>query len=75
MYKRTGYESYALPGDPIEKSYNEGKTYYGALGSQKGEATNFVAVGSSAHGSLGDDYYSQNFYEQNLYRNSFWRKT
>ena len=69
-YKRTGYESYALPGDPIEKSYNEGKTYYAALGSQKGDATNFVAVGSSAHGTLGDDYYSQNFYEQNLYRDS-----
>lgn len=67
-YKRTGYESYALPGDPIEKSYNEKKALYASLGSQKGDVTNFVAVGSSAHGSLGDDYYSQNFYEQNLYR-------
>ena len=67
-YKRTGYESYALPGDPIEKSYNEKKTLYASLGSQKGEAVNFVAVGSSAHGALGDEYYSQNFYEQNLYR-------
>ena len=67
-YKRTGYESYALPGDPIEKSYNEKKTLYASLGSQKGEAVNFIAVGSSAHGALGDEYYSQNFYEQNLYR-------
>lgn len=67
-YKRTGYESYALPGDPIEKAYNKKQTLYASLGSQKGEATNFVAVGSSAHGSLADDYYSQNFYEQNLYR-------
>lgn len=69
-YKRTGYESYALPGDPIEKSYNEKKTLYASLGSQKGEAINFVAVGSSGHGSLGNEYYSQNFYEQNLYRDA-----
>lgn len=67
-YKKTGYESYALPGDPIEKSYKREKTLYGPLGAQKGEATNFVSIGSSAHGHLGDDYYSQNFYEQNLYR-------
>ena len=67
-YKKTGFESFALPGDPIEKSYNEEKTYYGSIGAQKGEVTDFIAVGSSAHGCLGDDYYFQNFYELNLYR-------
>ena len=44
------------------------KTYYGSIGAQKGEVTDFIAVGSSAHGCLGDDYYFQNFYELNLYR-------
>ena len=67
-YKKTGYESFALPGDPIEKNYNDKKSFYGSLGSQKGEVTNFIAVGSSAHGNLGDDYYFQNYYEQNLYK-------
>ena len=53
-----------------KKAIIKKKTLYASLGSQKGEATNFVAVGSSAHGSLGNEYYSQNFYEQNLYRDA-----
>ena len=69
-YNRAGFESFALPNDPLDKAMTEGKAYYAALGTQKGEATNFVAIGSSAHGCLGDEYYSQNFYEQNLYRQS-----
>tara|TARA_B110000027_G_scaffold108082_1_gene115129 strand:+ start:2513 stop:3931 length:1419 start_codon:yes stop_codon:yes gene_type:complete len=67
-YKRAGFESYALPSDPLTKSMNEGKAVYNSLGTQKGEATNFIAVGSSAHGVLNDQYYFQNFYEPNLYR-------
>ena len=67
-YTKTGYESYALPGDPIEKNYKNKKTFYGPLGAQKGDVTNFISVGSSAHGNLADDYYFQNYYEQNLYR-------
>ena len=67
-YKKTGYESFALPGDPIEKNHQNKKTFYGPLGAQKGEVNNFIAVGSSAHGNLADDYYFQNYYEQNLYR-------
>ena len=67
-YKRAGFESYALPSDPLTKSMEDGKAVYNSLGTQKGEATNFIAVGSSAHGVLNDDYYFQNFYEQNLYR-------
>ena len=67
-YSRAGFESYALPGDPLAKSISDKKAVYNSLGTQKGEATNFVAVGSSAHGVLNDDYYWQNYYEPNLYR-------
>ena len=67
-YSRAGFESYALPNDPLTKSMQTKKAVYNSLGTQKGEATNFIAVGSSAHGVLNDEYYFQNFYEQNLYR-------
>lgn len=67
-YSRAGFESYALPDDPLTKSMKTKKAVYNSLGTQKGEATNFIAVGSSAHGVLNDEYYFQNFYEQNLYR-------
>lgn len=67
-YSRAGFESYALPDDPLSKSMSEKKAVYNSLGTQKGEATNFIAVGSSAHGVLNDDYYFQNYYEQDLYR-------
>ena len=67
-YERAGFESYALPDDILAESMSKGEAYYASLGTQKGEVTNFIAVGSSAHGCLGDDYYFQNFYEQNLYR-------
>ncbi len=66
-YNRAGFESYALPNDILSKSMDQGKAYYASLGTQKGDVTNFVAVGSSAHGCLGNDVYFQNFYEQNLY--------
>ena len=67
-YERAGFESYSLPNDPLAKSIKEKKAVYNSLGTQKGEATNFIAVGSSAHGVLNDQYYFQNFYEQDLYR-------
>lgn len=67
-YNRAGFESYALPADPLDNSMKEKKAVYNSLGTQKGGATNFIAIGSSAHGCLGDDYYFQNYYEQNLYR-------
>ena len=67
-YTRAGFESYALPGDPLAKSITDKKAVYNSLGTQKGEATNFIAVGSSAHGVLNDQFYWQNFYEPNLYR-------
>ncbi len=69
-YDRAGFESFAKPEDPLIKAMKEGNAYYNSLGTQTGEATNFIAVGSSAHGALGDDYYFQNFYEQKLYKES-----
>ena len=65
-YLRAGFESYALPGDPLSQSMKDKKAVYNSLGTQKGEATNFIAVGSSAHGVLNDMFYFQNFYEQKL---------
>lgn len=67
-YTRAGFESYALPNDPLASSITDKQAVYNSLGTQKGEATNFIAVGSSAHGVLNNDYYFQNFYEQPLYR-------
>ena len=72
-YTRAGFESYSLPTDPLTKSITEKKAVYNSLGTQKGEATNFIAVGSSGHGVLNDQFYFQNFYEQNLYRDSLER--
>lgn len=69
-YSRAGFESYALPSDPLAKSMETKSAVYNSLGTQKGEATNFIAVGSSAHGVLNDKFYFQNFYEQNLYRDA-----
>ena len=69
-YEKTGYESFALKGDPIADALSNKKALYASLGTQKGEATNFIAVGSSAHGNLGNDYYFQNYYEQNKYRDA-----
>jgi len=67
-YSRAGFESYALPNDPLTESIKSKKAVYNSLGTQKGDATNFIAVGSSAHGVLNDKYYFQNFYEQPLYK-------
>lgn len=67
-YERAGFESYALPTDPLAKSMHEKKAVYNSLGTQKGAAINFIAVGSSAHGVLNEQYYFQNYYEQDLYK-------
>ena len=69
-YEKTGYEMFALKGDPISKAVKEKKALYASLGTQKGEATNFIAIGSSCHVNLGNEYYFQNFYEQNKYRDA-----
>ena len=67
-YERAGFESYVLPDDPINEAIKNKKALYNALGTQKGAATNFVSVGSSAQNSLGDDYYAQNYYSVTQYK-------
>jgi oxygen-independent coproporphyrinogen-3 oxidase len=67
-YKKAGFESYALPDDPLIKAMSNEKALYNSLGTQTGDVTNFIALGTSGGGCLGDDYYFQNYYEQNKYR-------
>ena len=67
-YIRTGFECYSLPDDPMTKAFKEGTGHYGAAGHQTGGRVNFIAVGSSAKGNLGDDYYSQSYYDLSSYK-------
>jgi len=67
-YVRAGLESYALPTDPLSKAIDNENALYASLGTQTGAATNFVSIGSSGSGCLGEEYYSQNTYEQASYR-------
>jgi oxygen-independent coproporphyrinogen III oxidase len=67
-YIRTGFECYSLPDDPMTKAFREGTAHYAASGHQTGGRVNFIAVGSSAKGNLGDDYYSQSYYDLPSYR-------
>jgi oxygen-independent coproporphyrinogen III oxidase len=69
-YIRVAFESYALPSDPMVKAKKEGKVHYGAAGTQRGGRVNFVGVGSSTKGNLGDEYYSQNTYALEAYKKS-----
>ena len=43
--------------DPLAKAMDNEKALYASLGTQIGAATNFVSVGSSASGCLGNEYY------------------
>jgi oxygen-independent coproporphyrinogen-3 oxidase len=52
----------------MTKAFREGTAHYGASGHQTGGRVNFVAVGSSAKGNLGDDYYSQSYYDLPSYK-------
>ena len=67
-YSRAGFENFALPENVLAERIDSGDAVYNSLGTVTGDAMNFFAVGSSAHGALGDDFYFQNYYEQNLYR-------
>ena len=67
-YIRTGFECYSLPDDSMTKAFREGTAHYGASGHQTGGRVNFVAVGSSSKGNLGDDYYSQSYYDLPSYK-------
>ena len=42
--------------------------HYGASGTQTGGRVNFVGVGSSTKGNLGDEYYSQSNYSLEAYK-------
>ena len=46
----------------------QGKVHYGAAGTQRGGRVNFIGVGSSTKGNLGDEYYSQNTYNLDAYK-------
>ena len=67
-YIRVAFESYALPTDPMIEAKKQGKVHYGAAGTQRGGRVNFVGVGSSTKGNLGDEYYSQNAYNLDVYK-------
>ena len=67
-YVRVAFESYALPSDNIVKELKEKKVHYGAAGTQSGGRVNFVGVGTSTKGNLGDDYYHQNHYDLKAYK-------
>ena len=67
-YLRVAFESYALPTDPMIEAKKQGKVHYGAAGTQRGGRVNFVGVGSSTKGNLGDEYYSQNAYNLDVYK-------
>ena len=67
-YVRVAFECYALPDDPMTKEKRKGKVHYGAAGTQTGGRVNFIAVGSSSKGNLGDEYYSQSFYDLRSYK-------
>ena len=60
-YVRAGFESFAKPNDILAGAIDNTQATYNSLGTVTAEALNFVAVGSSAHGALGDDYYYQNY--------------
>ncbi len=67
-YERIAFESYALPTDSMAKAAKEGELHYAAAGTQSGGRVNFVGVGSSTKGNMGDEYYSQNVYDLNSYK-------
>ena len=46
----------------------KGNVHYGASGTQTGGRVNFVGVGSSTKGNLGDEYYSQSYYDLTTYK-------
>ena len=67
-YLRVAFESYALPSDNMVKELKEKKVHYAAAGTQSGGRVNFVGVGTSTKGNLGDDYYHQNHYDLKAYK-------
>ena len=67
-YLRVAFESYALPTDSMVKEHENKQVHYAAAGTQTGGRVNFVGVGTSTKGNLGDDYYHQNHYDLKAYK-------
>ena len=67
-YIRVAFESYALPDDNMVKELEKKNVHYAAAGTQTGGRVNFVGVGTSTKGNLGDNYYHQNHYDLKAYR-------
>ncbi len=67
-YIRVAFESYALPTDNMVTELKKKKVHYAAAGTQTGGRVNFVGVGTSTKGNLGDDYYHQNHYDLKAYK-------
>ncbi len=67
-YIRVAFESYALPEDNMVKELKKKKVHYAAAGTQTGGRVNFIGVGTSTKGNLGDDYYHQNHYDLKAYK-------
>ena len=67
-YLRVAFESYALPSDNMIKELKKKKVHYAAAGTQTGGRVNFVGVGTSTKGNLGDEYYHQNHYDLKAYK-------
>ena len=67
-YIRVAFESYALPSDNMVKESKKKNVHYAAAGTQTGGRVNFVGVGTSTKGNLGDDYYHQNHYDLKAYK-------
>ncbi len=67
-YLRVAFESYALPSDNMVKELKKKNVHYAAAGTQTGGRVNFIGVGTSTKGNLGDDYYHQNHYDLKAYK-------
>ena len=65
---RVAFESYALPSDNMVKELKKKNVHYAAAGTQTGGRVNFVGVGTSTKGNLGDDYYHQDHYDLKAYK-------
>ena len=67
-YVRVAFESYALPDDNMVNELKKKRVHYAAAGTQTGGRVNFVGIGTSTKGNLGDDYYHQNHYDLKAYK-------
>jgi len=67
-YVRAGFESFVRSDSRLAGVMEKKSAIYNSIGTQSDQLRNFLAVGSSAHGALGEDYYFQNYYEQRPYR-------